>query len=73
MELRDVLALNVRKRRRALGLSQEELAARADIDRTTVSNIERSIYAVTIDVLARLGDALSVEAADLLRPASRHR
>lgn len=67
MELRRVLALNVRKRRRTLGLTQEELAFRAEIDRTYVSAIERSVYAVTIDVLEKLSEALNVEPGDLLR------
>jgi transcriptional regulator with XRE-family HTH domain len=67
MELREILARNVRRRRRALGLSQEELAHRAGIDRTYVSHIERSIHAVTIDVLDQLGLALDVAPGDLLR------
>jgi transcriptional regulator with XRE-family HTH domain len=67
MELRQILARNVRLRREAMGLSQEELAHRADIDRTYVSHIERSIHGVTIDVLGQLARALEIEAPDLLR------
>jgi transcriptional regulator with XRE-family HTH domain len=67
MEIREVFALNLRKRRQAQGLSQEELAHRADIDRTYVSALERSIYAAGIDVVERLARVLGVEAADLLR------
>jgi transcriptional regulator with XRE-family HTH domain len=51
MKIREVLALNLRKCRQAKGLSQEELADRAKIDRTYVSAIERSVYAATIDVV----------------------
>ena len=51
MEIREVLALNLRKHRRAHGLSQEELAHRADIDRTYISALERSVYAAGIDVV----------------------
>jgi transcriptional regulator with XRE-family HTH domain len=72
MSIRDVLAKNVRKYRQAAGLSQEELAHRAEIDRTYISSIERSVYAATIDVVDRLARALGVEAADLLvRPRRR--
>jgi transcriptional regulator with XRE-family HTH domain len=73
MEIREILALNLRKRRQARGLSQEELADRADVDRTYVSALERSVYAAGIDVVDRLARALGVEAADLLRrpPSSR--
>lgn len=67
MELRDVLAANVRRRRRRLGISQEELASRADIDRTHVSKIERRIHSPTVDVLGRLAEALETEACELLQ------
>jgi len=71
MEIRDVLALNLRKARQAKGLSQEELAHRADIDRTYISALERSVYAAGIDVVDRLARVLDLEASDLLRkPAS---
>ncbi|MBL6082752.1 helix-turn-helix transcriptional regulator [Belnapia sp. T18] len=70
MDIREILASNLRLARRAKGLSQEELAYRAEIDRTYVSALERSRYAVSIDVLARLARVLDVEAADLLRRQS---
>lgn len=66
MEIREVLALNLRTRRRSVGLSQEELAHRADIDRTYISALERSVYNASIDVVDRLARELGVEAADLL-------
>ncbi|WP_233902117.1 helix-turn-helix domain-containing protein [Paracoccus denitrificans] len=67
MDIREVLALNLRKTRQAQGLSQEELAWRADIDRTYISSLERCVYAAGIDVVDRLATALGVEAADLLK------
>ena len=70
MKIREVLALNLRKFRRAKGLSQEELADRAKIDRTYISAIERSVYAASVDVVDRLARGLEVEAADLLRQSS---
>jgi len=70
MDIREILAINLRKIRQARGLSQEELAHRAEIDRTYISSLERSVYAAGIDVVDRLAQALGVEAADLLtRPA----
>ncbi|NDW07664.1 helix-turn-helix domain-containing protein [Jiella pacifica] len=73
MEIRDVLALNLRRLRQARGLSQEELAHRADIDRTYVSALERSVYSAGIDVVDRLARVLGVEASDLLRhPSADH-
>jgi transcriptional regulator with XRE-family HTH domain len=67
VDIRDVLALNLRRLRQAKGLSQEELAHQAEIDRTYVSALERSIYAAGIDVVDRLARVLGVEAADLLK------
>lgn len=67
MEIREVLALNLRKLRQARGLSQEELAHRAGIDRTYVSSLERSVYAAGIDVVDRIARVLGVEASDLLK------
>jgi transcriptional regulator with XRE-family HTH domain len=67
VDIRDVLALNLRELRQAKGLSQEELAHQAEIDRTYVSALERSVYAAGIDVVDRLARVLGVEAADLLK------
>ena len=71
MDIREILAINLRKLRQARRLSQEELAHRAEIDRTYISALERSVYAAGIDVVDRLARALGVEAADLLtRPTA---
>jgi transcriptional regulator with XRE-family HTH domain len=70
MDIREVLALNLRKLRQAKGLSQEELADRAKIDRTYISALERSVYAASIEVVDRLARGLGVEASELLRRSS---
>lgn len=67
MEIRETFAKNLRRVRQSKGLSQEELAHRADLDRTYVSSLERSIYSPSIDVVDRLSKVLGVEAADLLK------
>jgi len=66
MSIREVFAQNLKKFRRAKGLSQEELAHLAGIDRTYVSLLERRIYSVTIDIVARLAEALDIEPSELL-------
>ena len=68
MAIREFLALNLRAFRLAQGLSQEELAHRAEIDRTYISALERARFAASIDVLERLAGALGVVAASLLQP-----
>lgn len=67
MEIREILAHNLRTYRLAQGLSQEELAHRAGIDRTYISSLERSVYAAGIDVVDSLAKVLGVETSDLLR------
>ncbi|RIK83071.1 MAG: XRE family transcriptional regulator [Hyphomicrobiales bacterium] len=67
MEIREVFAQNLKALRLAKGLSQEELAHRADIDRTYISSLERCVYGASIDVVDRLAIVLEVEAADLLK------
>lgn len=57
----------VRKRRLALGLSQEELAGRAGVHRTYLSDIERGARNITVTVLARIADALEVKVSRLFR------
>lgn len=68
MEIRETLAINLRRLRHAAGLSQEELAHRADIDRTYISSIERQQYAASIEVVDRLAKGLGVGASELLQP-----
>lgn len=70
MQIREVLALNLKRLRQAQDLSQEELAHRAELDRTYVSSLERCLYAASIDVVDRLATVLGVEAADLLQRPS---
>ncbi len=61
------LADNLKRYRAKAGLSQEELAHRADIDRTYVSSLERCQYAATVDVIEKLARELDVEASELLK------
>ena len=70
MDIREILAQNLRRLRRARRFSQEELAHRAKIDRTYVSSLERRIYSATIDIVDKLARVLGVEASDLLKRPS---
>jgi len=63
MNIREILALDLRELRQVRGISQQELAHRAEIDRTCISSLERSVYAASIDVLDRIARVLNVEAA----------
>lgn len=61
-----ILGDNVKAVRLSHGLSQEELAFRADLDRTYISQIERGISNPSILVLLKVSVALDVELAELL-------
>jgi len=67
MQIREVLSFNLKSLRQAKGLSQEELAHRAGLDRTYISALERCVYSASIDVLEKLAQTLGTEAAELLR------
>lgn len=66
MDIRLVVGENLRDERDRQGLSQEELAFRADLHRTYVSGVERGVRNPTVKIVARLAEALSVEPAALL-------
>jgi transcriptional regulator with XRE-family HTH domain len=67
MGIREIFATNLRSARKAAGLSQEELALRAGVDRTYVSSLERCVYAAGLDVVDKLAKEIGVEAYELLR------
>lgn len=67
MKLRRIVARNVRKLRIARGLSQEELADLARLNRNYIGMIEREENAPTVDVLETLAEALAVEPAALIK------
>jgi DNA-binding XRE family transcriptional regulator len=60
------LARSVKLRRKALGLSQEELADLAEIDRTYASQIERGVANPSLEVLFRLASSLNTDVSGLL-------
>jgi transcriptional regulator with XRE-family HTH domain len=64
----EIVAVNVRTARKLAGLSQEELAHEAQIDRTYISQVERKQRNLTISVLARISRALATTPDKLLIP-----
>ncbi len=63
-----VLARNVRRLRIAAGLSQEELAGRADLHRTYISSVERGGRNVSVENVFALARALGCDPRELLSP-----
>jgi len=70
-QLRTTLGNNVRRLRGARGLSQEQLAFDAEIDRTYVSQIERAVINPSLQVLHRIGKVLDVSVPELLTKSKR--
>ena len=66
-----IVAANVRRARKALNWSQEELAFEAGLDRTYISQVERGKRNMTIVVLARLATALDTTPERLIAAGSR--
>ena len=64
--MRQLVGKNVRLHRKKLGISQEELAFRADLHRTYVSGVERGVRNPTAVILGRLAKALEVDPSVLL-------
>ena len=67
MSLRETVAKNLRRIRQAKGLSQEELADRADVNRNYVGMLERVQHAATIDMLEKLAGVLDVDPIEFFR------
>ena len=63
------LGMALRKKREALGFSQEELAEKIDCHRNYVGLVERGEYNVTVEMVARFGEALGCRASDVIREA----
>ena len=59
----------VRRRREALGLSQEVLAARAGIHRTYVSSIELGKVRLGLDIAEKVAHGLRTALSDLIAEA----
>lgn len=66
MDVRRRLGSRLQRLRLDEGLSQEELADRANVHRTYVSGVERGVRNPTVTVLEKLAKGLGVSLKDLL-------
>jgi transcriptional regulator with XRE-family HTH domain len=69
MDLKEVMAVNLRRLRHAQRMTQEELAERAGLSARYVGGIERANVSASVTVLGKIAEALEVEAAELVRAA----
>lgn len=69
MDWEKVVGANVRRLRKACGMSQERLALSADLDLRYLGGIERGEHYPTVAVLGRLAEALGVHPRDFFDDA----
>jgi transcriptional regulator with XRE-family HTH domain len=67
-DLRSAFGARIRELRNGAELSQEELAARAGVHWTYLSDLERGRQSATLDIVNRLARALEISIADLFAP-----
>jgi transcriptional regulator with XRE-family HTH domain len=73
MDLRQVFAANLRRLRHAKGLSQEELAFEADVNRSYMSKLEKGASYPGLEIIGKLSAVLEIEPAELLKLPSKKR
>lgn len=61
------LGCRLREKRKELGWTQEQLAAKADIDRSYIGGVERGERNVTFTMLCAICEALGCEVATLTK------
>lgn len=67
MDLKEIMARNLRLARHDKQLTQEELADRAGLSMRYVGAIERGDVSASVTVLGQIADALEIEPGDLLK------
>lgn len=67
MELKDVLATNLRLLRQGRGLTQEDLADRTGLSSRYLGSIERARVSASITVVGKLAKALDVDPCELIK------
>jgi transcriptional regulator with XRE-family HTH domain len=72
-EARRLIATNLRKLRAAHGMTQEDLAAAANVDRSYISEIENERKSVSSDLVEDLADVFNVAIHEMFDPATAKR
>jgi transcriptional regulator with XRE-family HTH domain len=68
--LKTLLGIAIRRQRASLGISQEELAHRAALHRTYVSDLERGARNPSIESIEKLARALELSVSKLFEGAN---
>lgn len=68
MDLRQLFALNLRRIRHSQGISQEQLAHDAGVDRAYLSRVERGATYVGLEIIGKLVAVLKVDPSEFFKP-----
>jgi transcriptional regulator with XRE-family HTH domain len=71
MDLRHRFATNLRRIRHDRGISQEDLAYEAGVDRAYVSRIERAVTYVGLEIIGKFAEVLKVDPAEFFKTSAR--
>jgi CheY-like chemotaxis protein len=71
IDLKILLGVAIKKQRTSLSISQEELAHRAGLHRTYVSDLERGVRNPSMDSIEKLARALRLSVSTLFEQASK--
>lgn len=66
MDLKEVMAVNLRRIRHDKNMTQEDLAHRAGLSARYIGAIERADKSASVTVLGRIASALGVDASALI-------
>lgn len=66
MDLKEVMAVNLRRLRHDKQMTQEDLAERSGLSARYIGAIERADVAASVTVLGQIAEALDVEPGELL-------
>ena len=65
-QLINIVAGNIKKYRKKIDISQEELAERAGLHRTYIGGVERGERNITLDTLQTIANALGIAPVELI-------
>jgi transcriptional regulator with XRE-family HTH domain len=73
MDLRQTFATNLRRLRNAAGMSQEDLAHKAGINRSYFSKLETGSTYVGLEIIGNICSVLRIDPTELFAPIGRRR
>jgi transcriptional regulator with XRE-family HTH domain len=71
-QLVPTVAITIRHFRKMANMSQEDLADKANLDRTYISGIERGVRNITLDSLEQIIHALDIDIPSFFTKVSEH-